>query len=76
MIFLDPPYDTNLLAVALEGIAKHGLLADDGCIICEFRSSSEDRRWSDDWEMLFSRQYGETTVAVLASSTDGGSEEQ
>ena len=34
MIFLDPPYDTNLLAVALESIAKHGLLADDGCIIC------------------------------------------
>ena len=60
----------------LESIATHGLLADDGCIICEFRSSSEDRRWSDDWEMLFSRQYGETTVAVLASSTDGGSEEQ
>lgn len=71
LIFLDPPYDTSLLDTALEAIAEHGLLAAGGCIVCEFRTSSEGRTWATEWCELFTRQYGETTVTIIESSTNG-----
>lgn len=35
LIFVDPPYGQELVPVCLELIAEHGLLAEDGWIICE-----------------------------------------
>ncbi|MBQ9166654.1 MAG: 16S rRNA (guanine(966)-N(2))-methyltransferase RsmD [Oscillospiraceae bacterium] len=41
LIFLDPPYDTNLLDQALKTIAEIDILSDDGIIICESRAEKE-----------------------------------
>ncbi len=38
LIFLDPPYATNLLDISLEKIAEIDILSKDGIIICENRS--------------------------------------
>lgn len=35
LIFLDPPYGQDLVPAALEGIAREGLLAPEGWVICE-----------------------------------------
>ena len=37
LIFLDPPYATNLLEISLEKIAVIDILSKDGIIICESR---------------------------------------
>ncbi len=41
LIFLDPPYETNLLEISLERIAEIDILSKNGIIICESRSSKE-----------------------------------
>jgi len=35
IIFLDPPYDKNLISNVLEYISSHNILNDNGIIICE-----------------------------------------
>lgn len=35
LIFVDPPYGQDLVPASLELIARHGLLAEDGWMICE-----------------------------------------
>ena len=71
LIFLDPPYDTDLLKRALESISRSGLLSPGGCIVCEFRTSSTEPTWANEWCELFTRQYGETTVTIVESPRDG-----
>lgn len=41
LIFLDPPYDTNLGEVAIDVIVKKGLLSDDGVIYFEHSKNKE-----------------------------------
>lgn len=59
IIFLDPPFDSELADVAISKILKFDLLADDGIIVherCASKSSKFAQKVSD------SRKYG--TVAV------------
>lgn len=72
LIFLDPPYDTTLLDESLASIAATPMLSQHGCIVCEYRSSSARDSWASDWNELFSRQYGEATLAILEASTKEG----
>lgn len=72
LIFLDPPYGTPLLDESLAGLAKTPILKVHGCIVCEYRSSSPRDAWAESWNELFSRQYGETTLAILEASTKEG----
>ena len=41
LIFLDPPYDANLLEPALKRIAGIDILAENGIIICESRADQD-----------------------------------
>ena len=41
LIFLDPPYDTNLLNTTLNRIAVIDILAENGIIICESRADQD-----------------------------------
>lgn len=75
LIFLDPPYDTDLLQRSLESISHLGLLAPGGCIVCEFRTSSKQATWAGHWCELFSRHYGETTVTIVESPRDGDTDQ-
>ena len=41
LIFLDPPYDANLLNSTLNRIAVIDILAENGIIICESRADQD-----------------------------------
>ena len=42
LIFLDPPYDTELLESALKTIAEIDILSENGIIVCESRADTPD----------------------------------
>ena len=44
IIFLDPPYNSEYMAEALELIEKNGILALNGVVVCETDTEEEERR--------------------------------
>lgn len=70
VIFLDPPYNTGLLAAALELIAKHDTLFDDGIVVVE-RDDVQDLALPDGLTIQKDRRYGRTVVTVVCRSIDG-----
>ena len=40
IIFLDPPYDDNLISKAIELIIKNNLLKDNGLLVCEYEKEN------------------------------------
>ncbi|NQV18327.1 MAG: 16S rRNA (guanine(966)-N(2))-methyltransferase RsmD [Armatimonadetes bacterium] len=65
LIFLDPPYDKNLVNSTIELIFKKGLLNADGKIIVEYSKNekiSEELQPSTDYE----KESGRTTITILS----------
>lgn len=61
IIFLDPPYDFNLINPALELIRKYDLLKQDGIIICEYVNEIlNDNLFS----LIKEKKYGEKKVKI------------
>ena len=64
IIFLDPPYKTDYIEKSIERIEKYQLLKEDGIIICE----SDDMNkiiYSDHFEIVKSKKYGDKFIAIL-----------
>ena len=62
IIFLDPPYDLNLIKPSLNLIKKHDLLSKDGIIVCEY--INEDIEVLD-YEIVKQKKYGDKLVRIL-----------
>lgn len=64
LIFLDPPYNANLLKPVLDVIAERDLLSEDGIIVIESEENGESFEHS-----LFSvrrtARYGKTVITLL-----------
>ena len=63
LIFLDPPYNKNLIEDSLRGIAKSSILSPNGIIVLE----SDSTDFHSDFEnltMLKQRKYGRTYITV------------
>ncbi|MBI3399035.1 MAG: 16S rRNA (guanine(966)-N(2))-methyltransferase RsmD [Deltaproteobacteria bacterium] len=63
LIFIDPPYNTSLMGIALNHIGNKGLLAADGLIVVE---SSKRMIWDGELkgiELTDRRRYGDTVVS-------------
>lgn len=69
LIFLDPPYNQNLIIPTLNGIVQNGLLATQGIICIE--SAKEDTIPSElpGILLLSRREYGSTAVSFYSLST-------
>ena len=64
IIFLDPPYQTDLVKKSIEIIEKYELLSKSGIIVAE--SNTLDKIiYSDKLEIVKSKKYGDKVVAIL-----------
>lgn len=64
IIFLDPPYQTDLVKKSIEIIEKYELLSKSGIIVAE--SDTLDKIiFSDKIEIVKSRKYSDKVVAIL-----------
>ncbi len=64
LVFLDPPYDTNLLEKALEAIRNVDILNDGGIIVCESRSDKPMPEPEAPYRKALSRRYGKVALTV------------
>lgn len=64
LVFLDPPYDQDLLLPALAALARQGWLAPDALCVAEHRFT-EDLEAPDGFEVLDERRYGKAKVTFL-----------
>jgi 16S rRNA (guanine966-N2)-methyltransferase len=65
IVFVDPPFDSNLLGPALAGIAAAGLLAPGGLVY--FEASKRRQPDLSAWREVRSGRAGETRFGLLAS---------
>ena len=61
IIFLDPPYDDNLITPTLKSIYELDLLSDEGIIICEY----EKEKIAFNYEVIKEKKYGDKYITIL-----------
>ena len=65
LIFADPPYDLpDAMQNTLAGIVEHSVLATDGILVYELRSS-DSFEIPDAWDLVRDKVYGDTRVLIL-----------
>ena len=64
IIFLDPPFETNLAEVALQKIFKLGLLSENGIVVWEHPTEYKNIRFSS--KVKNSRVYGKIQIDFLS----------
>ena len=62
IIFLDPPYNLNLINNCLELINKNDLLTKEGIIVLEYENEKID---SKNYDILKMKKYGNKNIMVL-----------
>lgn len=70
IVFLDPPYNKNLIEPSLDAIIKNDLLSDDGIIVLE----SDDTDFNGEFnglEIYRKKKYGRTYITVYRKSKTG-----
>lgn len=60
LVFLDPPYNSNLLLPALENLAEQNLLEDGALVICELDKKSGELALPASFAEIDTRTYGRT----------------
>ena len=64
VIFLDPPYNTDLIDKSINLITDYNLLSNQGIIICE--SNVLDRIiYNNDYQRIKEKKYGDKWVVIL-----------
>jgi 16S rRNA (guanine966-N2)-methyltransferase len=68
LIFMDPPYNENLVNPTIELIFEHSLLSEEGRLVVE-HSTREPllERWNE--HIDFQKRYGETLLTILIRET-------
>ena len=74
VIFLDPPYDSNLAQIALQKIFKFDLLSQDGIVVWEHPSDLIDNKFAH--KVADKRIYGKVEIDFICKSTNNSKEEQ
>lgn len=64
LVFLDPPYDSDLLEKALEAIQNVDILNDGGIIVCESRREKTMPELAPPYRQTLSRRYGKVCLTV------------
>mgnify|MGYP003289010329 CR=1 FL=1 len=63
IIFLDPPYDTNLAELALQKIFKFNLLNEEGIVVWEHPTEYENLKFKS--KIKDTRTYGKVQIDIL-----------
>lgn len=67
-IFLDPPYEKQLLMQVVEMIAEKALLVQGGMLVCEHEVQVGLQNKIGDLKMIRNVQYGLTSITIYTSS--------
>jgi 16S rRNA (guanine966-N2)-methyltransferase len=65
LVFLDPPYDLDLLPATLRTLAADELVQDGGLVVCEHHGKRPPPVPPADWQQQQSRRYGDVAVTIL-----------
>lgn len=69
LVFLDPPYASGAVPIALRGLLTHGLLADGARIVCETGEEKDafgdDLTLSEAFQILKTTRYGAAFITIL-----------
>lgn len=68
IVFLDPPYDTELLEKALKNVIEIDLLKDNGIIICETRAEKVLPEVSIPYRLHREYRYGKIKLTVYVKN--------
>lgn len=63
IVFVDPPYDSGLLSIALKSVAQAGIMAREGILIAEASKREEFPRAQGQLVLVRKDRYGDTVVA-------------
>ena len=74
LIFLDPPYDKELVGETLKAIAAEGLLAESGVVVAEHSVREKVQERYGALVLTDRRRYGDTQLSFFASSSVGTNE--
>lgn len=72
LIFLDPPYQENLVVPALQLISKYGLLEQSGLLIAEYGKKEEIPQSVLNLTQIRIEQYGDTVLGFYCYEEDLG----
>lgn len=70
IIFLDPPYDSDLAQIALQKIFKFDLLSQDGIIVWEHQFDLEQNRFAS--KIVDKRVYGKVEIDFISKVNSSG----
>ena len=65
IIFLDPPYNSGLYAIALDLIAKHDLIKEEGLIVAEWDYECGFKENLQNYEIIKEKKYGRVGITLL-----------
>src|SRR5262249_36475159 len=72
IIFFDPPYDSQVYALALDIIARWRLLADDGVLVVEHRTKTPPLPEFGELKMYRVVKQGESALTFMRWTVDSG----
>ncbi len=70
VVFLDPPYESEIIKKALQTITRIDKISDNGIIICENRSNFDWPTLPDPYFLQREYQYGKIKVALYRRRVD------
>ena len=70
IIFLDPPYDSELGFLALRLIAKFGLLSENGIVVFETRNKNQLPKFPKSYIIRKERTYGTAQILILEQENE------
>ena len=70
IIFVDPPYASDLIPEVLRKVKEHRLLADDGMLILEYGSEYDFNNVINEtgFEIVKEKNYGDTSISFIMLS--------
>ncbi|MBE6949155.1 MAG: 16S rRNA (guanine(966)-N(2))-methyltransferase RsmD [Ruminococcaceae bacterium] len=70
LIFLDPPYDTDLLEKALEYVKKFDILKENGIMVCESQREKALPELTEPYYLLKEYNYGKIKITTFSRKAD------
>ena len=65
IIFIDPPYESDLYTNSLSAIKDSGILNDDGLIVLEYDTETTPDFLTDGFDIIKEKKYGRVKILIM-----------
>ena len=65
IIFIDPPYESDLYEKSLSAIKKHGILSEGGFIVLEYDTEISPDFSTDGYSIVKDKKYGRVRILIM-----------